>query len=223
MVRPSPARRVKAGSQYDAMLTQRAQRDAGIDYSCVSVRVALRRVTLALRHIVNRPLGQAARRSRAKSTGSRPRTYVRTSTCLYLPTSLSAVAVSFDSLRQLLCLSTLVVAVWVLQIINAPPLREPWNHRRERLLQRRRERERDRRDSETAVQREERLSKRRMRDRARRVAHTVERRQSLLQQRRDRLATESAEEREARLQQKRDRLATESAEEREARLQQMRD
>ena len=37
--------------------------------------------------------------------GSRP----RTSTCLHLPTSLSAVAVSFDSLRQLLCLSTLVV------------------------------------------------------------------------------------------------------------------
>ena len=58
------------------------------------------------------------------------------------------------------------------------------------LLQRRRERERDRRDSETAVQREDRLSKRRIRDRARRVAHTVERRQSLLQQRRDRLATE---------------------------------
>ena len=37
---------------------------------------------------------------------------------------------------------------------------------RERRLQRRRERERARRDSETAEQREERLRKRRMRDRA---------------------------------------------------------
>ena len=41
---------------------------------------------------------------------------------------------------------------------------------RDRRLQRRRERERARRDSETAEQREERLRKRRMRDRARRVA-----------------------------------------------------
>ena len=43
---------------------------------------------------------------------------------------------------------------------------------RERRLQRRWERERARRDSETAEQREERLRKRRMRDRARRAAQT---------------------------------------------------
>ena len=109
-------------------------------------------------------------------------------TCLHLPTSLSVSS-------QLLYLSTVAVSFDIgslqyeiintppLQISNAPPPRKPQESEtdeRERLLQQRRERERNRRDSETAVQREERLSVRRMRDRARRAAQTVERRQSLL-------------------------------------------
>ena len=51
--------------------------------------------------------------------------------------------------------------------------------KRERRLQRRCERERAHRASETAEQREERLSRRKIRDRARRAAQSVEQRQTL--------------------------------------------
>ena len=67
-----------------------------------------------------------------------------------------------------------------------------------------RERERARRDSETAKQREEPLRRQRMRDRARRAAQTIEQRKSGLQQRHDGLVAESTQEREARLEQMRD-------------------
>ena len=77
--------------------------------------------------------------------------------------------------------------------------------KRERRLQRRRERERAHRASETAEQREERLSRRRIRDRARRAAQSVEQRQTLLQLRRERLNDESGEERDVRLEQMRER------------------
>ena len=81
-------------------------------------------------------------------------------------------------------------------------------------LQRRRERERARRASDTAEQREERLRVRRARDRARRAAQTAEERDARLRQirdnRRQSLATESEEERAVRLQQMRDRLASET-------------
>jgi hypothetical protein len=76
---------------------------------------------------------------------------------------------------------------------------EPCLNQREQSLQRRRERERARRQSESAEQREERLRRRRVRDRARRAAQSVEQRQVLLQRRRDRLIAESAEQRGARL------------------------
>ena len=90
---------------------------------------------------------------------------------------------------------------------------EPSGNREDRL-QRRRERERTRRASETAEQREERLRVRRARDRARRAAQTAEERDARLRQirdnRRQSLATESEEERAVRLQQMRDRLASET-------------
>ena len=76
---------------------------------------------------------------------------------------------------------------------------------REDRLQRRRERERARRASETAEQREERLRVRRARDRARRAAQSAEERDARLRQildnRRQSLATESEEERAVRLEQ----------------------
>ena len=100
---------------------------------------------------------------------------------------------------------------------------------REDRLQRRRERERARRASETVEQREERLRVRRARDRARRAAQTAEERDARLRQirdnRRQSLATESEEKRAARLQQmsanQRHRLASETEEERATRLRQM--
>ena len=95
--------------------------------------------------------------------------------------------------------------------------------KREKCLQRKRERERSRRASETAEEREERLRKRRVRDRARRAAQSASAREIDLQQRRERSATESPESREARLQRMRDRVAAETDEEREVGLQQMRD
>ena len=55
------------------------------------------------------------------------------------------------------------------QRVSSPLTSELAVDERERRLQRRRERERARRDSETAEQREERLRKRRMRDRTRRA------------------------------------------------------
>lgn len=58
-------------------------------------------------------------------------------------------------------------------------LAQPAEEQRERRLQRRRERERFRRASETAKQREDRLSRRRIRDRARRAAQTVDQGQQL--------------------------------------------
>ena len=95
--------------------------------------------------------------------------------------------------------------------------------KREKCLQRRRERERSRRASETAEEREERLRKRRVRDRARRAAQSASAREIDLQQRRERSAAESPESREARLQRMRDRVAAETDEDREGRLQQMSD
>ena len=68
------------------------------------------------------------------------------------------------------------------------------------MLQRRRERERACRASETAKQREGRLAIRRVIDRARRAAQAVEQRQAFLQSRCERLNAESAEAREIRLQ-----------------------
>ena len=69
---------------------------------------------------------------------------------------------------------------------------------REDRLQRRRERERARRASETVEQREERLRMRRARDRARRAAQTEEERAARLQQmsanQRHRLTSETEEE-----------------------------
>ena len=62
-------------------------------------------------------------------------------------------------------------------------LTESAEAKRVRRLQRRRERERARRASETVEQGEERLSRRRIRDRARREAQSVEQRQTLLQHR----------------------------------------
>ena len=82
--------------------------------------------------------------------------------------------------------------------------------KREKCLQRRRERERSRRASETAEEREERLRKRRVRDRARRAAQSASAREIDLQQRRERSAAESPESREARLQRMRDRVAAET-------------
>ena len=96
-------------------------------------------------------------------------------TCLHLPTSLSVSS-------HLLYLSTVAVYLSTLVVCSmsstnhqhasatnqrrasAPRTPESETDKRERLLQRRRERERDCRDSETAVQWEERLSRRRMRD-----------------------------------------------------------
>ena len=69
--------------------------------------------------------------------------------------------------------------------------------KRVRRLQRRCERERARRASETAEQ-WERLSRRRIRDRARRETQSVEQRQTLLQRKRERLNAESSEERDTR-------------------------
>ena len=62
---------------------------------------------------------------------------------------------------------------------------EPVLNKRELRLQWRRERDRARRQSESAEQCEERLRRRRIRDRARRAAQTVEQRQLCLQRRRD--------------------------------------
>ena len=61
---------------------------------------------------------------------------------------------------------------------------EPAEEQRQIRLQRRRERERASRASETAEQREERLRKRRNRDRARRAAQSEEQRQALLKRER---------------------------------------
>ena len=77
---------------------------------------------------------------------------------------------------------------------------EPRVNQRELTLQRRRERDRVRRQSESAQQREERLRRRRVRDRARYAAQTTEQRLLSLQRRRDRLIGESTRQREARLQ-----------------------
>ena len=85
---------------------------------------------------------------------------------------------------------------------------DPEDRRRARLS-RRRQRERDRRVSESAEQRESRLARRRARDGARRASQseTIEDREARLQQlsrlQRQRLASETLEEREARLQQQR--------------------
>ena len=99
----------------------------------------------------------------------------------------------------------------------------------ESKLQRRRERERARRASETAAEKEARLRKRRMRDRARRAAETEEQRQTRLQQKRsresERLAAESEQHRLARLERvhihTRQALDTETPEQRDARLDRM--
>ena len=66
------------------------------------------------------------------------------------------------------------------QRVSSPLTSELAVDEREIRLQRRQERERARRDSETAEQREERLRKRRMKDRARRAAQIVQQRESCL-------------------------------------------
>ena len=101
----------------------------------------------------------------------------------------------------------------------------------ESKLQRRRERERARRASETAAEKEARLRKRRMRDRARRAAETEEQRQTRLQRKRsresERLAAESEQHRLARARLERvhihtrQALDTETPEQRDARLDRM--
>ena len=96
-------------------------------------------------------------------------------TCLHLPTSLSVSSHLLYLSTVAVYLSTLVVcsmsstnhqraSATNQQRASAPRTPESETDKRERLLQRRWERERDRCDSETAVQREERLSRRRMRD-----------------------------------------------------------
>ena len=99
----------------------------------------------------------------------------------------------------------------------------------EESLRLRRERERQRRASETTEEREVRLSRRRLRDRARWEAESAEAREERLLQlsnsQQRRLASETTEQREQRLQQLVDnqqhRIAVETAEQREQRLQQL--
>ena len=101
------------------------------------------------------------------------------------------VLVIFSSLgnSSLHCYSLYSYAISMSSTINdvrvAPG--ESAEAKRERRLQRRRERERAHRASETAEQQEERLSRRRIRDGARRAAQSVEQRQTLLQLRWERL------------------------------------
>ena len=96
---------------------------------------------------------------------------------------------------------------------------------KERKLQRRRERERAHRASETAAEKEERLRKRRVRDRANRASESKEQREARLQRKRTRLAAQTGQHRESRLQglsaRQNERLAAETPEQREARLEDM--